>query len=56
MFFLNLDLKLRKESGCKHLELDLIITKRLLEKFFHEELELVHRDKTQRISLWVITS
>ena len=27
--------------------LDLIITKRLLEKFFNEELDLVHKDKTE---------
>ena len=39
-----------KNIHCKILYL--IITKRLLEKFFNEELELVHRDKTERISLW----
>ena len=27
--------------------MDLIITKRLLEKFFNEELDLVHKDKTE---------
>ena len=36
-----------KEQGRARNLLDLIITKRLLEKFFNEELDLVHKDKTE---------
>ena len=44
--FIDQELNGKQQGRARNL-LDLIITKRLWEKFFNEELDLVHKDKTE---------